>query len=81
MAYWIEIHCDVRKEQATPTGGPACFSESNNSHGVRVESASNIKGAVAMLSRKIESLGWHRNGRTGEWCCPACKKIAGGSDE
>lgn len=86
MTYWIEVHCDVRREgmkpQPMPGGGDgmlehACHTLRGDNPGAMVQygNAAPLRAAKAAALRA----GWcRRNGRKPVWICPGCQ--AGGDN-
>jgi hypothetical protein len=74
MAFWLEIHCDVRSDGPPDPGrlDPFCWSEHGASPGILVSNGHLMTGR-RMLERDAVNDGWKKSKRG--WECPACKQV------
>lgn len=74
MAFWMELHCDLRREGYLPgTFNERCLTLSNSHPGVLVDShAAGVRTGQRLLAQEAKARGWKRT-RQG-WACPGCQQ-------
>jgi hypothetical protein len=69
MSYWVEVHCDVRKDGQHPTNPcrPRCRTHENENPALMVPNLEQ----VSLVRQRALDRGWVRRGR--RWVCPGCQ--------
>lgn len=70
MGYWVEVHCDVRKDGQSRTNilRMRCYSYMNDNPAMML---SRLSGGGKLLANVAKKQGWVR--RKGQWVCPGCQ--------
>lgn len=71
MAYWLEIHCDVRCEPKIVNGNRQACRSFNNQNPCCGTTNSNLKRALKLLRKQAKSENWKKTKRG--WECPYCQ--------
>lgn len=81
MSFWIELHCDVRCEEADPRNltRSLCWSNRNDNPAELFGSDVDGRFGVAEVKRIAVRQGFKRL-RDGRWCCPGCATTLGGGN-
>lgn len=77
MSYWVELHCDTIEKPLSKHGNCLCYSETGNSPGIMVATASDITSELKYLKRRSIARGWQF--RAGLWACPECVAAQSGT--